>query len=180
MAKGLKYNIGIRAIKKLISQKEQVRRFPPFAEVKEVLLTWDEAQIETDQAAINKFINFWEKHNIHVVQVIYFHKRKKDNIPPAPNDNTLHLSKLDFNAFGVPKTVQVKKLMALQFDYFINLNMDGRLPLKSIVGFSKSACRIGYNRQKVLEFYDMVLGNPDDNSISNYIRDLEYYIQKIG
>jgi len=180
LAKGIKYNIGIRALKKLINLKEQVRRFPLFNEVKEVLLAWDEGQLESDKNSIEKFIRFWKKNNIHIVKVIYFHKRKKDNIPPAPDENTLHLSRLDFNAFGMPKTVQVKKVMALQFDYFINLNMDGRLPLKSIAGFSKSACRIGYNRTKAIEFYDLLLGNPDNESMEQYIKDLEYYLQKIG
>ncbi len=180
MAKGLKYNLGIRALRKLLNQREEVRRFPPFNEVKEVLLAWDEAQVETDQKAIDKFIKFWEKHNKHVVKVIYFHKRKKANIPEAPDANTLHLSKLDFNAFGMPKTAQVKKVMALPFDYFINLNMDGRLPLKSVAGFSKSACRIGYNRKKALDFYDLLLGNPEDPSLDGYVKDLEYYLQKLG
>lgn len=180
MAKGLRYSLGIRALKKLVNQKEQTRRFPPFAEVKEVLVAWDEAQLDTDKKAIETFVQFWEKHNKHVVKVVYFHKRKQQNIPSAPDENTLHLSKLDFNAFGMPKTVHVKKVMSLPFDYFINLNMDGRLPLKSLAGFTKSACRIGYNRKKALDFYDLILGNPDDSSIEHFVKDLEYYLQKIG
>jgi hypothetical protein len=180
MAKGLRYNLGVKALIKLINQKEQVRRFPPFAEVKEVLLAWDEGQLEADKDAINTFIAFLEQHGKHVVKVIYFHKRKQNKIPAAPDENTLHLSKLDFNAFGMPKTLQVKKVMSLQFDYFINLNMDGRLPLKSLAGFTKSACRIGYNRKKAVDFYDLILGNPDDSHMELFVRDLEYYLQKIG
>jgi hypothetical protein len=180
MAKGLKYNLGLRTLKKLLRQKDQVRRFPPFAEVKEVVLAWDEAQIETDQKSIDQFIAFWKKNKAHVIKVIYYHTRKKDKIPAAPDENTLHLSRLDFNPFGMPKTLQVKKLMSQSYDYFINLNMDGRLPLKSIAGFSKSACRIGYNRKKAIEFYDLLLGNPDDNSCEKFISDLQYYLQKIG
>ena len=180
MAKGLKYNIGLRALKKLLNKKEQARRFPPFVEVKEVLLCYDENQLETDSKAIEKFVKFWQKHNIKVMSVIYFHKRKKDKIPAVPDEFTYHLSRLDFNPFGMPKTAQVKKIMSTPFDFFINLNMDGRLPLKSLASFTKSTCRIGYNRRKSLDFYDLILGNPDDNRIDHFIKDLEYYLQKIG
>ncbi|MCC7297742.1 MAG: hypothetical protein IT244_05360 [Bacteroidia bacterium] len=180
MAKGLKYSIGIRALKKRIGLQKQVRRFPPFSEVKEVLLAWDEAQLESDQKHIEKFVKFWESHGKHVIKVVYFHKRKKDKIPAVPDANTLHLSRLDFNPFGMPKTPQVKKIMSTPFDCFINLNMDGRLPLKSLAGFTKSTCRIGYNRHKTFDFYDLILGNPDDNRIDHFIKDLEYYLQKIG
>lgn len=180
MAKGLKYSLGVRALTKRLSLTQRARKFAAFADVKEVLLAWDEAQQDTDQKYINQFVGFLEKHNKHVVKVIYFHKRKKENIPAPPDSDTLHLSKLDFNAFGMPKTTQVKQIMTRPFDYFINLNMDGRLPLKSITGFSKSACRIGCNRTKSINFYDLILGKPDDESIQNFIKDLEFYLQKIG
>lgn len=180
MAKGLKYSLGLRALKKITGTSEIQRRFRKFEEVTEVLMAWDEAQLETDKKAIDKFVAFMEKHGKHVVKVIYFHKRKKDKIPPAPDDDTLHFSKLDFNALGLPKTTQVKKLMAQPYHYFINLNLDGRLPLKSIAGFSNAECRIGFNKDKAQQFYDLMLGNPDKPVIENYIKDLEYYLQKIG
>lgn len=165
---------------KRLTLKPRERRFAPFSEVQEILLAWDEAQEESDLKHIRGFIKFLESHGKHVVQVVYYHKRKKLSIPPASNENTLHLSRLDFNAFGMPKTPHVKKIMSLSYDYFINLNMDGRLPLKSLTGFSKSACRIGCNRRKALGFYDLILGKPDDDKIENFIRDLEFYLQKIG
>ena len=180
MAKGLKYNIGIRALKKLSGKKTRERSFLPFDEVKEVLVTWDELQNETDLEHIQKFIKFLGKNGKHVVSVVYYHKRKLDKIPAPADDDTYHLSRNDFNAFGLPKTVQIKKIMAQQFDYFINLNMDGRLPLKSIAGLTTATCRIGYNRKKAIDFYDLIIGNPDDASIDKYIQDLEFYLQKIG
>lgn len=176
----MKYNIGIRALKKLVNKRTQPRRFPPFQEVKEVLLAWDENQNEKDSSNIHTIIQFLESHKIHVFKVIYYHKRKKANIPESTDANTIHLSKLDFNAFGMPKTSSVKKIMAQPFDYFINLNLDGRLPLKSVAGFTKSACRIGYNRKKALDFYDLLLGNPESEDMEQYVKDLIFYLQKIG
>lgn len=180
MAKGLKYNIGVRRLRKLITLDEKKRRFPPFDEVKEVLLAWDENQSESDKPFIDKFIRFLESHGKRTTKVVYFHKRKKDKIPAAPDESYTHLSKLDFNPFGMPKTPAVKKLMAQPFHYFINLNMDGRLPLKSLTGFSNAQCRIGFNRNRVLDFYDLLLGNPDNPVMEAFVKDLEYYLQKIG
>lgn len=80
MAKGLKYNLGVRALKKLVTQQEQTRRFPPFAEVKEVMLAWDEAQMETDAKEIQRFVKFLENHGKSVVKVVYFHKKKKTSL----------------------------------------------------------------------------------------------------
>ena len=180
MAMGIKYNLGVRALKKLVNQQEQARRFPPFSEVKEVLLAWDEAQVESDAKEIQRFVKFLENSGKIVVKVVYFHKRKKENIPMPTDNSTLHLSKLDFNLIGMPKTVQVKKVMSQPFDLFINMNLDGRLPLKSLAGFTKSACRIGYNRSKAMPFYDLILGNPEKPVMKSFVTDLEFYLQKIG
>lgn len=180
MAKGIRYNIGLKTLKRTTRSKSTNRRFSAFEEVQNVLLAWDEAQLDADRQIIDTHIQFWEKQGKQVFKVIYFHKRKKENIPTAPDEHTLHLSKLDFNAFGMPKTMHVKKLMSQSFDYFINLNLDGRLPLKSLAGFTKSACRIGFHSAKAMEFYDMILGNPENPDIGLYTKDLEFYLQKMG
>jgi hypothetical protein len=70
--------------------------------------------------------------------------------------------------------------MSQPFDLFINMNLDGRLPLKSLAGFTKSACRIGYNRSKAMPFYDLILGNPEKPVMKSFVTDLEFYLQKIG
>jgi|GEM_PF-897925 len=182
LAKGLKYNLGVRTLRKLAGKKTRSRNFLPLDKVKTVMLAYDEYQTTEarEKKAIQKFIAFLNEKQKAITTVIYFHKRKAANIPASPDDNTIHLSKNDFNSLGMPKTTQVKKLMAEPYDYFINLNLDGRMPLKSIAGFTSATCRIGYNRDKATEFYDIILGDPDKPKIELYIADLEFYLQKIG
>jgi hypothetical protein len=182
MGKGLKYSLGVRALRKFAGKKIRPRSFVPFDEVNTVLLAWDEHQVSqpAEKKRIDKFIELLEAAGKKVTQVIYFHKRKPSKIPIPETDGAVHLSKNDFNAFGMPKTPQVKKLMAESYDYFINLNLDGRMPLKSIAGFTNATCRIGFNRSKSIEFYDVILGDPDNPKIEKFIEDLEYYLRKIG
>lgn len=182
MAGGIKYNIGLKQLKKLSGKKKRVRSFVPFDSVQNVLLAWDEYQTtdSKQRKAIDSFVAFLTDSGKSVTKAIYFHKRKKEKIPSPADENTLHISRNDFNLIGMPKTSQVKKLMAEPFDYFINLNLDGRLPLKSIAGFTQSTCRIGFNRSKSLEFYDIILGNPDKPEIKKFVEDLQYYLIKIG
>lgn len=182
MAGGIKYNIGLKQLKKFSIRKKRTRGFVPFEQVSHVLVAWDEHQTEDpkEKKAIELFVKFLQDSNKKVSIAIYFHKRKKENIPAPATDQTYHFSKNDFNVLGLPKTAQIKKLLAEPFDYFINLNLDGRLPLKSIAGFTQATCRIGYNRAKSLELYDLILGNPDKPEIGLFVKDLQYYLKKIG
>ncbi|MBL7811755.1 MAG: hypothetical protein JNL57_05985 [Bacteroidetes bacterium] len=180
MAKGLKYKLGLRALKKLSVARPRNRSFMPFGEVKDVLLAWDESQHEQDIHSIQKFIQFLEKHGKQVQTVVYHHTRKESKITIPEGDTSIHLSRRDFNAFGMPRSLQIKKLLSTQFDYFINMNLDGRLTLKSIAGFTNAACRIGFQRDKAISFYDLLIGSQNEPDMQQYVKDLQHYLQKIG
>lgn len=172
----------MRALRKFAGKKTRSRGFMPFDEVKSVLVAYDEAQANDPKELklIKKFVASLKEKGKMVYSVVYFHRRKTAKIPPPEDDAVMHLSKNDFNTLGMPKTAQVKKIMAENFDYFINLNLDGRMPLKSIAGFTNATCRIGYNREKSQEFYDIILGDPNQSKLENFIADMEFYLQKIG
>jgi hypothetical protein len=182
MAGGIKYNIGLRQLKKITGKKKRARGFVPFDKAQNILLAWDEYQTaeNSEKKAIDTFVEFLQTSGKDVTKAIYYHKRKQDKIPAPPDEKTVHISKLDFNVLGFPKSAPIKKLMSEPYDYFINLNLDGRLPLKSIAGFTQATCRIGFNRPKSFEFYDLILGNPDIQDIHKFIIDLKYYLLKIG
>lgn len=180
MAGGVKTNIGVRMLKKLTSEKERIRLINSFDKATDFLVSWDEDQTEKDGKAIQQFLKFLTDAGKQVECAVYHHTRKKEKVKLFPKDGHVHLSRFDFNTFGMPKTVVVKKLLAKKFDYFINLNMDGRLPLKSIAGLTNATCRIGFPRDKALPFYDMLIGTPGNESMDDYLKDLKFYLQKIG
>ena len=140
----LKDNIGRRILGKLISRKENPRIIPKFDEARDFLLAWDDAQSDTEVKWIQGFIKFLENHGKSIYTVVYHHQPK--TMPAHSEPEEIHLSRKDFSRWGLPKTLQVKKLIAHDYDYFINLNIDGRLPLRSLAGLTKSACRIGVNK----------------------------------
>lgn len=181
MAKGLKYKVGARVLKKAIEKKDRKRKLIPFAEAKSFLVMYDEYQEKSDLPIIEMFIGQLVKAGKKVYTVVYHHTRKKkDLLQLLEEENKLHLSKLDFNFFGLPKTTQVKKLIATQFDFLINLNMDARIPLKSIAAFTNASYRIGYNLDKYIPYFDLLLGKPHQNDLKQFTKDIEYYIKKIG
>lgn len=177
---GVKTNIAVRMLKKLSSEKERIRLINSFDKASDFLVAWDEGQTEKDGKAIQGFLKFLTDAGKQVECAVYHHTRKKEKIKAFPKDGNTHLSRFDFNTFGMPRTVTLKKLLARRFDYFINLNMDGRLPLKSIAGLTNATCRIGYPRDKALPFYDILIGAPGSESIDDFIKDLKFYLQKIG
>jgi len=161
-------------------EKERIRLISSFEKASDILISWDDAQWETDARYINEFLEFLKKEGKNVETVVYHHANKREKGRLFEMDTHIHLLKNDFNTFGLPKTAQVKKLLAKRFDYFINLNLDGRLALKSIAGLTNATCRIGFHREKSLPFYDILLGNPASGSIEAYITDLIHYLHKIG
>lgn len=177
---GVKTTIGVRLLSKRSREKERIRLISSFEKASDVLICWDDAQWETDARHINEFLDFLKKQGKNVETVVYHHANKREKGRLFEMDTHIHLLKNDFNTFGLPKTTQVKKLLAKRFDYFINLNLDGRLALKSIAGLTNATCRIGFHREKSLPFYDILLGNPASGSIEAYIKDLKHYLHKIG
>ncbi len=177
---GVKTTIGVRLLKKRSNEKERIRLISSFEKATEIMVSWDDAQKETEGKQIESFIDYLKKEGKHVECVVYHHAAKREKGQLFDMDSHIHLLKTDFNTFGLPKTAQVKKLLAKRFDYYINLNMDGRLALKSIAGLTNSTCRIGYHREKALPFYDILIGTPGTPGIEAYIKDLKHYLHKIG
>jgi hypothetical protein len=177
---GVTGNIGNRLLKKLSSEKERHRLINSFNKSTDILVVWDENQAETESKNIEEFVQYLLSAGKTVQCAIYHHTRKKELIKSIPKDGRMHLSKFDFNAFGLPKTAEVKRLLSKRFDYFINLNIEGRLPLNSLAGLTNATCRIGYPAEKSLPFYDVLIGNPHSVVMEAYINDLKHYLQKIG
>lgn len=180
MAGSVKKSIASRVLSKVSRSKERIRIVNSFDKSLDFLVAWDEAQTEKDHAHISDFLNFLKDAGKKVDCVIYHHTRKKEKINAFPKDGNIHLSKFDFSTLGLPKTVQVKKLLAAKYDFFINLNMDGRFPLKSIAGLTNSTCRIGFPLEKSLPFYDILIGNEQNESMADFVKDLKFYVRKIG
>jgi hypothetical protein len=177
---GVKTTIGVRLLNKRSKEKERIRLISSFEKASDIMVCWDNSQWETDARHINAFLDFLKKEGKNIETVVYHHANKREKGRLFEMDSHVHLMKADFNTFGLPKTTSVKKLLAKRFDYFINLNMEGRLALKSIAGLTNSTCRIGFHREKSLPFYDILLGNPASDSIEAYINDLKHYLHKIG
>jgi hypothetical protein len=177
---GVKTTIGVRLLSKRSKEKERIRLISSFEKASDILVCWDDAQWETDARHIQSFLDFLNKESKHVDTVVYHHANKREKGRLFDMDTHIHLMKNDFNTFGLPKTAQVKKLLAKRFDYFINLNLDGRLALKSIAGLTNATCRIGFHCEKTLPFYDILLGNPTSGNIETFIGDLKHYLHKIG
>lgn len=181
MAKGLKYTVGSKVLKRAIEGKGRKRNLVPFSEAKSFLILYDELQEKNDLPLLESFIEHLINAGKLVYTVVYHHTRKKKELPTVQEEeNKLHLSKLDFNYLGLPKTTAVKKLIARHFDFLINLNLDGRVPLKSIAAFTNAGYRIGYNREKNIPYFDLLLGNKENSELEQFTKDIIYYIKKIG
>lgn len=179
MTSKIKYRIGLRILKRLILQKQKNRIKPAFSKSKEILVSWDESQIEKDRKHIQGFLEFLHGQGKKVYRVIYHHTKELEMNPVSKDGEVYHLCKKDFSGLGLPKTLTVKKLIAHKFDYFINLNLDGKLPLKSLAGFTNASCRVGHTREKGFLFYDIMVGNPENPRIENFISDLKTHLTKI-
>jgi len=177
---GVKTTIGFRLLSKRSKEKERIRLISSFKKASDIMVCWYDTQWENDARYITEFLEFLKKEGKNVETVVYHHANKREKGRLINMDTHIHLMKNDFNTFGLPKTPQVKKLLAKRFDYFINLNLDGRLALKSIAGLTNATCRIGFHREKALPFYDILLGNPASENIEAFIADLKHYLHKIG
>lgn len=167
-------------MKKLSLEKERHRLINSFDKSTDILVAWDENQTEQQGKIIESFLQYLISAGKQVQCAVYHHTRKKELIKAFPKDGRMHLSKFDFNTFGLPKNPTLKQLLNKRFDYFINLNIEGRLHLNSIAGLTNATCRIGYPVEQSIPYYDVLIGNPNGGMLESYIEDLKHYLQKIG
>lgn len=182
MRSGVRYSIGKRVLKKLVSSrdKEKLKTFIPFHSANEFLVVWDESQNENHKSDIQTLLEFLHKQGKNVYRVIYHHTPKIERPSKSSDGKVFHFCRKDFNSLGLPKTMVVKKVIAHQFDYLINMNLDGRLALNSIIGFSNAKIRVGHRKYGGFGFYDLLIGNYNNENLRDYVADLKLYLQKIG
>lgn len=182
MRRGVRYSIGKRVLQKLVSSrdKEKAKTFIPFQSANEFLVIWDEAQNESNKNDIQTLLEFLHKQGKIVYRAIYHHSPKIDRQSRSSDGKVFHFCRKDFNSLGLPKTLVVKKLIAHRFDYLINMNLDGRMALNSIIGLSNSKITVGHRKFGGFGFYDLLIGNHYNENLRDYVADLKVYLQKIG
>lgn len=180
MTRGVKYSIGKRVLKKLVVSRDKEKSFIPFSEANKFLVIWDESQNLSYKSDIQSFLEFLHQQGKNVYRAIYHHASKIDRPTKSADGKVFHFCRKDFNRLGLPKNIEVKKLISNHFDYLINMNLDGRLSLKSISGFSNATVTVGHRRFRTFGFYDLLLGEEENDDLKDYVNDLKKYLQKIG
>ena len=178
MTSRIRYKIGSQIIRRIAQNRKRIGAIPNYAQSSTFLLLLQSDQMG-QRKLLDPFIQKLESEGKKIHTIVYFQKPK--DIPSSVIPNTTFLSRKDFTLWGSPKTKNCKRLIGTNFDFVINFDMNGTMPLKSMATFSQAGCRVGYTRVKYSYlFYDLSLGKQSPNyTLKDFLTDIDRYLHRI-
>jgi hypothetical protein len=176
--KKIRYSLGRRLIRRFMQQNDgHGRAVPNYDESKTFLLL---ISSDVELKNISPLITKLKSDGKDVHTIIYYPKAK--DVPTEAIDNVIYLSRKDFNYLGSPKTEHSKTLLGKPYDFLINLDMHGHLPVKAVAAFTKAVCRVGFNRDRhSSHFYDLCFGKRNSGyQITQFMEDINTYLHRMS
>lgn len=131
-------NIGRKSLArhKQNSKSESLKKM---SEVREVGVVYDVKK--TSDRLLNKVVHYFESEGKAVITLGFLEEKELGDIVPSYKEE--FFCKKDLNFWKLPKKQAVSKFISTEFDYLLNLDMEGRNELQAISTFSVSKTRIG-------------------------------------
>ncbi len=114
---------------------------------------------------------------VHVLGFIDLKYTQPFIIPTLATDFFI---KKDINWYGKPNNQFVKDFIERDFDILINLSLNDNYTLQYISGLSKAKFKVGTSNKNNSEFYDFLFELPIHTKLSEYIKQIEYYLTLIN
>lgn len=120
-------------------QSNKSESLKKMSEVREVGVVYDVKK--TSAQLLNKVTHYFEAAGKTVISLGFVEEKELGDL--VPNYKEEYFCKKDLNLWKLPKKQAVSKFVSKNFDYLINLDMEGRNELQAISTFSVSKTRIG-------------------------------------
>ncbi len=109
------------------------------SEIRQVGVVYDVKKTSTQ--LLNKVTHYFEAAGKTVISLGFVEEKELGDL--IPNYKEEYFCKKDLNLWKLPKKEAVTKFISSEFDYLINLDMEGRNELQAISTYSVSKTRIG-------------------------------------
>jgi len=117
-------------------KKEQLRSFDNSSDIGVVYNVKN-----TSISTINKVKEYFSSNEKNVITMGFLPEKELGEYVSNYKDE--YICKKDLNLFGLPKRDKIQKFINKDFDYLLNLDVEGNLQLQAISAYSKAKTRIG-------------------------------------
>lgn len=131
-------NIGRKSLARH-KQSNKSESLKKMSEVREVGVVYDVKKTSTQ--LLNKVTHYFEAAGKTVISLGFVEEKELGEL--VPNYKEEYFCKKDLNFWKLPKKQAVTRFISKDFDYLINLDMEGRNELQAISTYSVSKTRIG-------------------------------------
>ena len=131
-------NIGRKSLARY-KQSSKYESLKNMSEVQEVGIVYDVKKTSTQ--LLNKVTHYFEAAGKTVISLGFVEEKELGDL--VPNYKEEYFCKKDLNFWKLPKKQAVTRFISKDFDYLINLDMEGRNELQAISTYSVSKTRIG-------------------------------------
>ena len=108
-------------------------------ETQEIGVVYDAKLVS--ESALNKVVHYFEAEGKNVISIGFVNEKELGSF--VPNYKEEYFCKKDLNFWGIPKKDLIQRFTNKDFDYLVNLDLSGNIPLQAVSVFSKAKTRIG-------------------------------------
>lgn len=138
MLSSLKEKIGLR----LLKNHKQATKSEPLVSVNEAKMVGVVYNVKsTDQHYLQKVRDYFSERGIEVYALGFVNEKTVEGYSSIYRDD--YICKKHLNFWDIPKKESIAKFIGTKFDYLINLDAAGIIPLQAVSIFSNAKTRFG-------------------------------------
>ncbi|UZR93456.1 DUF6913 domain-containing protein [Chondrinema litorale] len=133
------------------------------------------ASEEEHSSKINNFVKELKSEGKSVEAITYLNS-SQDN----PYNFQYHVLKdEDITMFGKINAEKINKFIDKEFDYLYCICTDLQTPVKYLMAASKARCRVGTYAEENSGFFELMVGNKNNNNLTELIKNMVHYSHAI-
>ncbi|MBR9859188.1 hypothetical protein GYB22_00255 [bacterium] len=168
----IKYNIALKKLR-AHAQKEKAERFKGLSQARSVGIVYNVGKIKWK--TVTQFIHYFESLGKKVTTLGYLDE-KELNHNYTPNFRHMFFCQRELSFWKIPKAQSLQTFTEVDFDYLINLDVEGDLVLQAVSAYSKAHTRIGLHLEDY-EFCQDFMIKADVNDGPDLFEKLKDYIK---
>lgn len=162
-----------RCVKAPVLRKCRKKQFINLRDAKSVVLLYEADRVRNDK--LMQLIH--EIGSLNIVQAWGY--TTQNDFAERETINIHHIKPKDINFLGKPVPSIEERYLSDTFDILIDLTMQEVIPLKYMLGISRSNCRCGYVKEGYEGLYDLEVSRMSGKKEEDLLKQILFYLTTI-
>ena len=162
------------ALRMLVKYKQITKpeRLQSLGNAREIGIVYDVKN--TEILSLNAIVHYFESLGKNVMSLGFYNEKESNNL--VSDAKTLYFNQKDLDFWKIPKQELVSVFTNQEFDFLLNLDTVGSIPLQAISTFSKARTRMGKHFDQYNFAHDFMVKS-DVTSTDDLFASIQKYLK---